>query len=248
MYLSKKDIIHIIGLCNNKYKNRNNILKLIRDKKVTRLDYMLFQVRFMAKLNEIIASTLNVLKNTNRIVSHREVCEIHDNGEYRISTDEDIEKIDIVNMNVLEALKAKNMFHLHVMNKQDDFYKARNKVLDNLYGWTITIESIEITTRQDLNTSSLAKQLDTSKIQSYINENNSLICNFLDKDARKRYEKQNKDEVFNKDNDVSKYNNDLSDSEAYSKAKHKFYKLPTDYIEKQILLCEELVKLWFISN
>ncbi|MGZ7208507.1 MAG: hypothetical protein ACXVHV_01350 [Methanobacterium sp.] len=243
---TNKDIMLAVGLCNKNYNNEEFLNTLYSNNAVNRLDTMLFYQVISAKAKEIIGSTFKNLQRNEILNSVEKAYIINDDKEFRPSTKEEYNLITKIHIQVLEELEIKNMFHLHVKNKQKLFYERVSEITKKSYNWKIICE----TNRMALNElhddfyTNKGKVVLGSKRLDYKNNVNNYFLKYLHLSIEKKFETHNKKFIINTRGDESKkYNGDLSTSEIYSELYKDFYKLPCDYVEKQKLLTNLLIKL-----
>jgi hypothetical protein len=242
--LSDKEIMAITGLCNSKYLYKSYTDKLIKQGLVTRLDMFLFIQRHYKKSGEIITAALNQLTNHYKGLTYKKAFQLKEEepNNIRVTTEEEYEMIKDINNKVLSSMNEKNMFFIFVKNKQDKFYEKVNEIVKEKINCTI-IKELYIIDTPTYHFNNYQNRLEQEKKAEYLFKLNKKIIEYLDNNAIDLFRQRTEKEIFKKDDDLDKYNADLTKTEAYSNAKRKIYKLPIDYVEKQHIISKEFINI-----
>lgn len=220
-----KTIINKVGLCNTNYDNEKFIKNLVSRETITQEDRALFYSRVGAKLHEVVKSTITNLVSTKRLDSVKQIHKITDNGELRTATDDEEKNIEEAISFVLSEMEIFNIGEVFVKYKQKEFYKKMNDELQNRYGWDGVFKTNKITLNDDIEEGSQRNILTQEEREHHLSIVNERIHAFIDNQAKEKFEYY-----------LSHQNEDPDIIRGY-------YKLPSDYIEKQKLLSRALIKI-----
>jgi len=242
--MTNKDIMEVVGFCNSEYMKKAYVDTLIKHRKITRLDAQLFHLRHGPKCKEVIKSTLKQSQTIMHELSYKEVYEIDDEGDKRISTDEEITIIKETEIKIMNSMGIKNKFTLYINNKHNKFYGEHlPKALLDEQGW-VTTSKFYLIQFPDVEANKNGEfKLEIAYKKVLIAGINKLMNDFLNKDAENIYRRAVKEKNIIQNDDGDNYNDDLSKTQAYSSSEGRLTKIRPDYVEKQKFLAKELVNI-----
>lgn len=245
--LTKKKWWKMLGMVNDKYGN-------IEEKKLTSLDYTVtpyevkhFYQRCNKKLEQILFSALNNLKNRKLIVWELQtvIVSTGENGKEEYSPASDIDKEDILRVEryVLKQIMGyEKMIQVFCHFRQNEYYQKVNNILHDYYGWNRYFKQIKIIyVQKDVREAIPQTEVDLNK--AILNEK---IIDSLNNNAEKKYqiEKERWEKLIDKDRDD--YWGECTLVQPSSEI--GVWKIPDTYLTAQKLLTEELVRINKVSQ
>ena len=239
--LNKVDWWKLLGFINDKYKNVPDKDLELLDPTVTPFEIKMFYQRCNTKLERILFSALNNLKNRKLIMYELQtvITYKNKNGEANsfIADDDDKKRILEVERFVLKKeLKLDNMFQVYWSNKQSSYYKRVQELLKSYYDWTGYYKQIKIIyVKKDV-----IEELSDIELKLQQTQLNGKIVDALNTNAINSYNKKMIE--FNKnEND---YKNQMwGNVENVTSDQNHTWKYPSTFIKSQNILTEELVKI-----
>ncbi len=240
--LTKRNWWELLGMVNKKYNK-------IAPKQLQRIDYKItsfeinnFYQRCNKKLEQILFSALNNLKNRKLIIWELQTVIVTSDDKrrephYFLALDEHKKKILQVERHILKnVMNYEKMFQVFCNNKQNEYYRLVNEKLNELYGWSYYFKQIKlIYTPEDVQ-----EVLQKSEIDLQKEILNQKIISALNDNAKEKYDKEI--ERFNEAN-----RNEMIWGE-YKESNNKKKYLPDTYIEAQRILTEELINIGHKEN
>lgn len=239
--LNKVDWWKLLGFINDKYKNVPDKDLELLDPTVTPFEIKMFYQRCNTKLERILFSALNNLKNRKLIMYELQtvITYKNKNGEANsfIADDDDKKRILEVERFVLKKeLKLDNMFQVYWSNKQSSYYKRVQELLESYYDWTGYYKQIKIIyVKKDV-----IEELSDIELKLQQTQLNGKIVDALNTNAINSYNKKMIE--FNKnEND---YKNQMwGNVENVTSDQNHTWKYPSTFIKSQNILTEELVRI-----
>ena len=237
---TKRNWWGLLGMVNKKY-NR------IAPKQLEKIDYTItpfeinnFYQRCNKKLEQILFSALNNLKNRKLILWELQtvIVVINENGKevYFLADDEEKKRILQVERYILKNVMGyEKIFQIFSKNKQIEYYQKVNEKLYELYGWHHYFKQIKlIYTPEDV-----IEAIQQSEIELQKEILNEKIITALNDNAKEKYDTENKKWEETCKNLIW---GDYRDSVIYRKW------LPDTYIEAQRILTDELINIGHKEN
>lgn len=228
---TKRNWWELLGMVNRKY---NKISK----KQLENIDYTItsyqinhFYQRCNKKLEQILFSALNNLKNRKLIIWEMQtvVVTINENGKevYFLADDEDKKKILQVERYVLKNVMGyEKMIQVFCRFRQNEYYQQVNEKLNELYGWHHYFKQIKlIYTPEDVLEAIQQSEIDLQK--EILNEK---IINVLNENAKEKY-----------DTEIKKWKETCRNLIG-------IWKIPDTYLEAQRILTDELINIGHKKN
>jgi hypothetical protein len=243
--LRKNQIWFLLGMINNKYGTISN-------KELEELDYCTnafavnhFYQRCNQRLERILFSALNNLKNRKLLSYFEQVIIVPIEGSGFIASDNDIRRLDAVSRSVLESMGFQSMIQVYCKFKSREFYDEVNYRLMELYDWKYSFKQYKLIYTPE----NIIKAIPESEIQLQKLTLNEQIIDTINNGAVMLLEK-----------------NDKKWNEAYERAKDewlafgvgephipnnlvvddngkKVFHYPPYYLEAQRLLADELLRI-----
>jgi hypothetical protein len=238
--LTKQNWWKLLGMVNQKYNkiSRQRLCQL--DYTVTKFQIDHFYQRCNKKLEQILFSALNNLKNRKLILWEMQtvIVSYDDNGvmRFQLADDDKKKKILQVERYVLKQVMGfEKIIQVFCRFKQNEYYQLVNENLQELYGWHHYFKQIKlIYTPEDVleaiqeSEVDLQKELLNAKIVTAINEN-----------AQEKYDLEQKK--------LEELHSNLVD-ETCKGASSGIWKIPDTYLEAQHILTEELINIGHNKN
>lgn len=186
-YITKNQLWQILGMINKNYK-KIPLTKLKNDieySDVKEWELNNFYMRCNSKLNSILYSALNNLKNRSLIMWETQIIIVtkdkKDKHEHHYpATDDEIKKILAVERKILKDMGFESKNHVMCKMKMPQFYESVNTMLFALYGWQRKYERIKLIFNQ--NDVQEALKQDEYRLQMMLL--NDLIIDAVDKNAQ----------------------------------------------------------------
>lgn len=235
---TKRDWWELLGMANHKYnKIAKEELKQM-DPVVTTFEINHFYLRCNKKLEQILFSALNNLKNRKLILEPEIQTVIVDNNyNYFLALDSDKKKIlqqeRYVLKNVMGYEKISQVF---CRFKQNEYYCMVNDRLNELYGWHHYFKQIKLS----FIPSNIIEAIPQTTIDLQKAILNEKIIKVLNENAEEKYktDKQKWEET--------RHNLIWGDYNSFSKP--KAWDIPDTYLEAQKILTEELINIGHKNN
>lgn len=237
---TKRNWWGLLGMVNKKY-NR------IAPKQLEKIDYTItpfeinnFYQRCNKKLEQILFSALNNLKNRKLILWELQtvIVVINENGKevYFLADDEEKKRILQVERYILKNVMGyEKIFQIFSKNKQIEYYQKVNEKLHELYGWHHYFKQIKlIYTPEDV-----IEAIQQSEIELQKEILNEKIITALNDNAKEKYDTENRKWEETCKNLIW---GDYRDSVICRKW------LPDTYIEAQRILTDELINIGHKEN
>lgn len=187
-YATRNQLWLILGMINNNYRKiPAKILKMeIEYCDVTEWELNKFYMRCNTRLNTILFSALNNLKNRSLIAFDVQIMIVipdqdkKEPSKHYVADDNEIKKILAVERNVLNKMGFESKNHAACCMKLYEFYDAVNQKLFELYGWERKYERLKIIfNEEDIKDAITQNEYELQKM--YLNE---IIIDAIDKNAQ----------------------------------------------------------------
>lgn len=240
---TKRNWLELLGMINDKYgKEPKNKLKQL-DYSINDQEITLFYIRSNKKLERVLHDALSNLQREKLIIVEYETVIVSVDGmgrEHRfIANDYQKKKILQTERYILKnVMQYKNMFYVYIKNKSNEYYNKVNEKLNELYGWKYYYKQIKIIYDQP----NIVEAIPSKEVILQKEILNSKIVEFLNDNAKKVYEKKEKEY----DDALDEYLNDWIGDKDYLKNRIKVpntWKYPKAYIEAQRILTDELIRI-----
>ncbi len=238
---TKRNLWELLGMVNKKY-NKISTQKLKEiDYIITQFEINHFYQRCNKKLEQILFSALNNLKNRKLLIWEMQtiIVTFDENGKekYFLADDEDKKKILQVERYVLKNVMGyEKIIQVFCRFKQNEYYRLVNDKIYELYGWHHYFKQIKlIYTQKDVLEAIQQSEIDFQK--TLLNEK---IINVLNDNAQEKYntEKQKLEEM----------RNNLIWGDYKSISESKTWVIPDTYLEAQHILTDELINIGHEKN
>lgn len=230
----RKDLWLMLGMVNEKYGNISSEKLKDINSMFTKFEIKNFYVRSNQKLERILTSALNNLKN-RFLIEWELLTIIHTEKsgkeEWIVANDEQKKEILVAKREVLTKLGYDNAFQIFIHNKQEDFFEEVNDLLYERFGWDYFFKRYKIIFD--------AKNIQAAIPETELNLNkillNKKIVDYSKTEAQKLYDKS-----------INRYNETLNiatDANELATLMMNTWKLPDNYVLVQSLLADELIKI-----
>lgn len=241
--LRKNQIWLLLGMINNKYDT-------ISTKKLEELDYRInsfeinhFYQRCNQRLERILFSSLNNLKNRKLLSYYEQTIIVPVKGSGFIATDEDIRRLDAVAHSVLESMGFSSMIQVYCKFKSREFYDEVNYRLRELYEWKYSFKQYKLIYTPE----NIVKEIPKAEVELQRLTLNEQIIDTINNNAKMLFDKNNK----NWEMAYEKAKNEwmvfgevkIPDREVVDENGNKVFHYPAYYLEAQRLLAEELLRI-----
>lgn len=235
---TKRDWWELLGMANRKYnKIAKAELKQI-DNIITTFEINHFYLRCNKKLEQILFSALNNLKNRKLILEPEIQTVIVDKKfNYFLASEADRKKILQQERYVLKNIMGyEKISQVFCRFKQNEYYQMVNERLNGLYGWHHYFKQIKLS----FVPSNIIEAIPQTTIDLEKEILNEKIIKVLNDNAEEKYktEKQRFEEM----------RNNLIWGEFNPVTRSKVWKIPDTYIEAQRILTEELINIGHKNN
>lgn len=233
---TKRNWWELLGMVNRKYNKISKKCLEDIDYTITPFEINHFYQRCNKKLEQILFSALNNLKNRKLLLWEMQtvIVDMNDCGkeEYFLANDEDKKRILEIERYILKNVMGyEKMFQVFCRFKQNEYYRQVNEKLYELYGWHHYFKQIKmIYTQKDVLEAIQQSEIDLQK--TILNEK---IIDVLNESAKEKYDadKQKWEETRN--------NLIWGDYNFYEKTKS--WNIPDTYLEAQRILTDELINI-----
>lgn len=226
----------MLGITNHKYgRVSENQLKNL-DYTVTQFEIKHFYQRCNKKLEQILFSALNSLKNRKLIIYEIQTVIVeNEKDRYFLASDDDKKNILQVERHVLHNIMGyEKMFQVFLRFQQAEFYKKVNELLLELYGWKYYFKQVKIIyTPEDVKEA--LPQMEVNLQKEILNKR---VINFLNNNAKEFYDNRISDYEEKTKNLLAQYI-----GEAPKTVTRSLWKIPDTYLTAQSILTDELIRI-----
>lgn len=229
---NKRDWWKLLGMVNHKYNRiSQKELKEI-DYKITPFEIKHFYQRSNKKLEQVLFSALNNLKNRKLIEYELQTVIVDNENNYFGADDNDKRRILQEERYVLHnILGFEKMIQVFCRFKQDEYYRMVNQRLSDLYGWHHYYKQIKIIYIQK-DVLAAIPQIEINLQKELLNKK---IADVLNKDAYKKYEVEKEKWEINCKNFL------WGSYKDHNFGNDKPWKIPDTYLDAQKILVDELI-------
>ena len=241
--LTKKKWWELLGITNHKYGRMTEKELLQLDKILTSFEIRHFYQRCNKKLEQILFSSLNNLKNRKLINYQIQTVIVTTDEEtgkdkYFLATDDNLKSILEVERYVLhDVLGYEKIFQVFLRFKQKEYYQKINEILYERYGWNYYFKQVKIIYVQE-NIQKVLPEAELNLKKQFLNKK---VVNFLNENAENEFKKQREKYTVKYEELVNKWwgaPEDIPNSE-----KSELWKMPDVYVTAQKILTDELIKI-----
>lgn len=232
---TKRNWWELLGMVNGKYNRVSKKYLEDIDHTITKFEINHFYQRCNKKLEQILFSALNNLKNRKlliwemqTVIVTKEICE---GSNFILANDKQKKLILEVERYILKNVMGyEKMFQIFCHFKQEEYYKKVNEKLYELYGWDHYFKQIKmIYTQKDV-----LEAIEQSKIDLQKAVLNEKIIKVLNNNAEKKYNADKKK--------WEEQRNNLIFGE-FDTSLRGVWNIPDTYLEAQRILTDELINI-----
>lgn len=231
----------MLGITNHKYGRlpESQLEKL--DYTVTSFEIKHFYQRCNKKLEQILFSALNSLKNRKLIMYEIQtvIVEHDENGKerYFLALDDDKKKILQAERYILHNVMGyEKMFQVFIRFQQGEFYQKVNNYIFEKYGWNYYFKQVKVIyTPEDVR-----EALPQMEIELQKELLNQKVVDFLNNNAEEFYNKKI-DEYEEKTKNL--LNGYIGEAPKITTKNNKLWKIPDTYLTAQSILTDELIRI-----
>lgn len=240
---TKRNWLELLGMINSKYGKEPKIKLKQLDYSINDQEITLFYIRSNKKLEKVLHDALSNLQREKLIIVEYEtvIVSVDEKGKEHRFIANDYQKRRILQTEryiLKDVMQYKNMFYIYIKNKPHEYYNKVNERLYELYGWKYYYKQIKIIYDQP----NIVEAIPSKEIMLQKEILNSKIVEFLNDNAKKVYEKKEKEY----DDALDEYLNDWIGDKENLRNRVKVpntWKYPKAYIEAQRILTDELIRL-----
>lgn len=237
--LKKMELWKLLGMVNSKY-NRVTSQELQKmDCIITQFEINHFYQRCNQKLEKILFTALNNLKNRKLIIWELQTVIVDKDDKYFLADDSHLRSILNVERNVLREMGFEKIIQVYFRFKQNEYYEKVNNKLFELYEWRYFFKQIKLIYEPK----NIIEALPESEIQLQKSILNQKIMDALQVNAKEKFTKQQNiwNEEYKRLEDY--YSNDWGIPWKPNPNDIKIFKYPSTYLEAQKMLTDELVNI-----
>ena len=195
--LTKKKWWELLSITNHKYGRMTEKELLQLDKILTSFEIRHFYQRCNKKLEQILFSALNNLKNRKLINYQIQTVIVTTDEEtgkdkYFLATDDNLKSILDVERYVLhDVLGYEKIFQVFLRFKQKEYYQKINDILYDRYGWHYYFKQVKIIYVQE-NIQKVLPEAELNLKKQFLNEK---VVSFLNENAENEFKKQKEESI-----------------------------------------------------
>lgn len=232
----------MLGITNHKYGRLSEKQLEDLDYTVTPFEIKHFYQRCNKKLEQILFSALNSLKNRKLIMYEIQTVIVeHDEKEkgkerYFLAQDDDKKRILQIERHVLHDIMGYDkMFQVFIRFKEKEFYKKVNELLYENYGWDYYFKQVKVIyTPEDIREA--LPQMEINLQKEILNKK---VIDFLNSNAKKFYDKKLDEYEEKTKNLLNGYDGEIPRFET----NNSIWRIPDTYLTAQSILTDELIKI-----
>lgn len=232
----------MLGITNHKYGRVSETQLKNLDYTVTQFEIRHFYQRCNKKLEQILFSALNSLKNRKLITYEIQTVIVeHDKkGRERhfLASDADKKNILQAERHILHNVMGYDkMFQVFIKFQQGDFYQKVSNLIYEKYGWDYYYKQVKVIyTPEDIREA--LPQMEINLQKELLNRK---VIDFLNNNAQEFYNKKVEEYEGKTKNLIKEY---IGDPEPIGmKKKNSLWKIPDTYLTAQSILTDELIKI-----
>lgn len=235
--LTKRNWWEMLGIVNHKYGRTTETQLKDLDYSVTSWEVRHFYQRCNKKLEQILFSALNSLKN-RKLITYEIQTVIVQYDQNKRGNEIYFEASDYQKKQILEAerhvlhniMGYDKMFQIFIRFQQAEFYQHVNEILNEKYGWDHYFKQIKVIYTPE-GVKEALPELETKLQKEILNKK---IMDYLNNNAKEIYDKNKAGKnIYGQCQELSRIE---------SKA-HKTWSPPDTYLTAQRILTDELIKI-----
>lgn len=235
--LTKRNWWEMLGIVNHKYGRTTETQLKDLDYSVTSWEVRHFYQRCNKKLEQILFSALNSLKN-RRLITYEIQTVIVQYDKNKRGNEIYFEASDYQKKQILEAerhvlhniMGYDKMFQIFIRFQQAEFYQHVNEILNEKYGWDHYFKQIKVIYTPE-GVKEALPELETKLQKEILNKK---VMDYLNNNAKEIYDKNKAGKnIYGQCQELSRIE---------SKA-HKTWSPPDTYLTAQRILTDELIKI-----
>lgn len=238
---TKRNWWEMLGMASHKYgRTPENKLKNL-DYRITSWEVRHFYQRCNKKLEQILFSALNSLKNRKLITYEIQTVIVtkdkRGKEQYFEATDLQKKQILEVERHILHNIMGyEKMFQVFIRFQQADFYQQVNDLLYQQYGWNHYFKQIKVIYTFD-GVKEALPELEMKLQKELLNKK---VVDYLNSNAKDLYEKNKAEYQQQMKNLIEEYWGDTPRIESHKK---KMWNPPDTYLDAQSILTDELIRI-----
>lgn len=238
---TKRNWWEMLGMASHKYgRTPENKLKNL-DYRITSWEVRHFYQRCNKKLEQILFSALNSLKNRKLITYEIQTVIVtkdkRGKEQYFEATDLQKKQILEVERHILHNIMGyEKMFQVFIRFQQADFYQQVNDLLYQQYGWNHYFKQIKVFYTFD-GVKEALPELEMKLQKELLNKK---VVDYLNSNAKDLYEKNKAEYQQQMKNLIEEYWGDTPRIESHKK---KMWNPPDTYLDAQSILTDELIRI-----
>lgn len=227
----------MLGIINHKYGRTSETELKKLDYAVTSWEVKHFYQRCNKKLEQILFSALNSLRNRRLITYEIQTVIVDNDGEYFEATDNQKKQILEMERYVLhDLMKCEKMIQIFAKFKQAEFYGKVNELLNENYGWDHYFKQVKVIYTPNGVREALPEL--EIKLQKELLNNKVVDC--LNVNAQNIFDKKKAEYQQYLKNLIGEYWGEKPQMEVN---KSKLWNPPDTYLSAQNILTNELIKI-----
>lgn len=239
---TKKMWWEMLGITNHKYGRVSETQLRNLDYTVTQFEIRHFYQRCNKKLEQILFSALNSLKNRKLITYEIQmvIVEHDERGKerYFLASDNDKKNILQAERHILHNVMGYDkMFQVFIKSQQGEFYQKVSNLIYEKYGWNYYFKQVKVIyTPEDIREA--LPQMEINLQKELLNKK---VIDFLNNNAQEFYNKKVEEYEEKTKNLLKEY---IGEPEPESmKKSNSMWKIPDTYLTAQSILTDELIKI-----
>lgn len=239
--LTKRNWWEMLGVVNHKYgRTPENDLKDL-DYTITSWEVRHFYQRCNKKLEQILFSALNSLKNRKLITYEIQtiIVATDERNKERYFDANDIQKKQILEVEryvLHNVMGYEKMFQVFIKFQQSDFYQKVNDILYQQYRWKYYFKQIKVIYTYD----GIKEALPELEMKLQKELLNKKVVDYLNSNAKDLYEKNKAEYQQQVKNLINKY---WGDAKLLDVPSTKVWNPPDTYLAAQSILTDELIRI-----
>lgn len=172
-YYTKGELYHILGMVNDRYNNESETKTLLAKDDLHMSDINTFYSRSGKELSYLLKKALSSMR-ARQLIDYHEIYRILENNVLRPATEYETADILAVQNRLLKKYEIDKICFLG--RHFSSFYKERNELLYESFGWGACINSLEIIYKKDI----LIERIPQQELLVYKKLLNSEVKQYLD--------------------------------------------------------------------
>lgn len=243
--LKKSQIWNLLGMTSSKYGNTDHKTLEKLDYGITKFEINHFYQRCNQRLERILFTALNNLKNRCLLSYEEQVMIVDCDNIYFKASDNDIRRIDAVKKSALDSMGLISVVQVYCKFKSKEFYDIINERLNDLYGWKYTFKQYKLIYTHEI----IVEEIPKSEVELHRLTLNEKVIENINNNAETLY--SNQMDKWNEAyqlavDDFEKSGFGLwrpSFDDVKDENGKKIWMYPSYYLEAQRRLAEELLRI-----